>query len=219
MKWLKKIGKFFIWLVTGLIGYALLVYCTSLIKVNDVQTGADIDVYILSNGVHTDVVVPVKTDVIDWHAFLDPQLPKVNCTEATYVAFGWGDKGFYLETPTWADLKFSTAFKAAFFLSTSAMHVTYHNQLTEGKLCKHTKITRANYEVMVEHIKKSFVIEKNQPQWLENAHYFDTDVFYAANGTYSIFYTCNSWANQTLKAGQLPACLWTLHDRAILSKY
>lgn len=208
-----------LWFLIGLVGYALLVYCTSLVKVNKEQIKGEIEVYILSNGVHTDVVVPVKTDVIDWHSFLDPTRPKNNCSQAKYIAFGWGDRGFYLETPTWADLKLSTAFKAAFFLSTSAMHVTYHDVLTEGKFCKHTTITRANYEKMVAQIKKSFSVDKDKPIWLESAHYNDNDAFYAANGTYSIFYTCNSWANQTLKAGKLPACLWTLHDRAILSKY
>lgn len=208
-----------IWFLIGLVGYALLVFCTSLVKVNQEQADGEIDVYILSNGVHTDIVVPVKTEVINWHSFLDPTLPKNNCTDARYIAFGWGDRGFYLETPTWADLRFSTAFKAAFFLSTSAMHVTYHDELKVGKFCKHTKIKRENYEKMVAHIKKSFAVDKNLPDWLASAHYNDNDAFYAANGTYSIFYTCNSWANQTLKAGHLPACLWTLHDRAILSKY
>ena len=42
-----------------------------------------------------------------------------------YIAIGWGDKGFYLDTPTWADLKFSTAFKAAFWLGNSAIHTTF----------------------------------------------------------------------------------------------
>ena len=47
---------------------------------------------------------------------------------AEYLAFGWGDKGFYLDTPEWSDLKASTAFKAAFALGNSAMHTTFINQ-------------------------------------------------------------------------------------------
>jgi hypothetical protein len=34
----------------------------------------------------------------------------------SYVSFGWGDKGFYLDTPSWAELQPSTAFVAAFGL-------------------------------------------------------------------------------------------------------
>lgn len=57
-------------------------------------------------------------------------------TDFNYIAFGWGDKGFYLDTPTWADLKFSTAFKAAFWMGQSAMHTTYYREVKEGEDCK-----------------------------------------------------------------------------------
>jgi hypothetical protein len=53
-----------------------------------------------------------------------------------YLAFGWGDKGFYLNTPEWADLKVSTALNAAFGLSSSAIHSTFYKKLRENETCK-----------------------------------------------------------------------------------
>lgn len=51
---------------------------------------------------------------MDWSQKIPFSQTKGKSTDFNYIAFGWGDKGFYLDTPTWADLKFSTAFKAAF---------------------------------------------------------------------------------------------------------
>ena len=48
-----------------------------------------------------------------------------------FVGLGWGDKGFYLETPTWADLKTSTALKAVSGYNTTAMHVTFYKEMQE----------------------------------------------------------------------------------------
>ena len=31
-----------------------------------------------------------------------------------FVSFGWGDKNFYANTPTWKDVTFSVGFKALF---------------------------------------------------------------------------------------------------------
>ena len=38
-----------------------------------------------------------------------------------YVAIGWGDRGFYVDTPTWADLKLSTLCNALFVPSESVL--------------------------------------------------------------------------------------------------
>ena len=44
-------------------------------------------------------------------------------------------------------------------------------------------------------------------------------VFYEAKGSYSLFYTCNSWANQALKAANQKAALHTLTDTGIFRHY
>ena len=63
---------------------------------------------ILTNGVHTDLVVPIKSAEIDWSKEIPIENTNSKSTNFNYLSIGWGDKGFYLDTPTWADLKFST---------------------------------------------------------------------------------------------------------------
>lgn len=52
-------------------------------------------------------------------------------SDYVYLSVGWGDKGFYLDTPTWAEPETFTAFKAVFLVSESAMHCTYYFEMKE----------------------------------------------------------------------------------------
>lgn len=181
----------------------------------------EIPIYIYTNGVHTDIVMPVKNDLQDWSRKIPFGNTKSKKTDYQYIGIGWGDKGFYLDTPTWADLKFSTAVKAAFWLSDSAMHCTYYNTLKEGDDCKMIMISRNQYQNLVKFVEDKFDRDQNGNFVLipTNAVYDDNDAFYDAKGTYSFLYTCNTWANNALKAAGQKAALWTPSDFGIFQHY
>ncbi|WP_276966396.1 TIGR02117 family protein [Chryseobacterium sp.] len=181
----------------------------------------EIPIYIYTNGVHTDIVMPVKNDLQDWSQKIPFGNTKSKKTDYQYIGIGWGDKGFYLDTPTWADLKFSTAVKAAFWLSDSAMHCTYYNTMKEGDDCKMIMISRSQYENLVKYVEDKFDRDQNGNFILipTNAVYGDNDAFYDAKGTYSFLYTCNTWSNNALKAAGQKAALWTPSDFGIFQHY
>lgn len=181
----------------------------------------EIPIYIYTNGVHTDIVMPVKNDLQDWSLKIPFANTKSKKTDYRYIGIGWGDKGFYLDTPTWADLKFSTAVKAAFWLSDSAMHCTYYNTMKEGDDCKMIMISRNQYENLVKFVEDKFDRDQNGNFMLipTNAVYSDNDAFYDAKGTYSFLYTCNTWSNNALKAAGQKAALWTPSDFGIFQHY
>lgn len=184
------------------------------------QQAAEETIYILTNGVHTDIVVSAKNTLMDWRKLIKPSHTLANDSNATYLAFGWGDKGFYLETPTWADLKVSTAVKAAFALSTTALHATYYNQMTENESCYAISISRLQYLRLVNYILKSLQWKNNKPIYISTeANYGKNDAFYEATGHYSLFTTCNTWANNALKACGQKSCWWTASDKGIFDLY
>lgn len=181
----------------------------------------DITIYILTNGVHTDIVVPLKTADKNWNTEISFENVTKPDTNAKWLAFGWGDKGFYLNTPTWAQLKFSVAFKAAFGLSSSAMHATFHNSLHESASCKRISISTKQYLRLIAYIENSLKLDTNGHviNIKTTANYDNHDAFYEANRRYNLFYTCNTWANNALKACGQKACLWTPRDKPIFDKY
>ena len=222
MKTIKKLLKYLAIFILSLVTYLLIVTLLSFVSVNkDVsENQEEIPIYILTNGVHTDIVLPIKNEHHDWSNQLKFEHTKSKDTMYQYVALGWGDKGFYLETPTWADLKASTAIKAASGLSTSAMHVTFYKHLKENQSCKKLQISLENYKKLIAFINESFQTKSGEFLKIEtDAVYGKHDVFYEAKGSYSLFYTCNSWANQALKAANQKAALWTISDSGIFRHY
>jgi len=222
MKVFNKFLKYTTFFLLGIIGYLLVVTLLSYISVNDglVKSQKEIPIYILTNGVHTDVVLPLKSEHYDWTNQLKTEHTKAKDTTMNYAAFGWGDKGFYLEAPFWVDLKASTALKAASGLSSTAMHVTFYKDLKESNSCKKLQISSDNYKKLILFINESFQTKSGEFLKIEtDAVYGKHDVFYEANGSYSLFYTCNSWANQALKAANQKAALWTISDSGIFRHY
>lgn len=205
--------------------YALAAWLIPYIPVNKkarLEGPDEVTIYIKSNGVHTDIVVPVKTAQFDWTNYIKYEHTDNKDSTMAYVGIGWGDKGFYLQTPQWSDLKFSTAFKAMFYLSTSAIHATFYPQINEDESCKAIQISYRQYEALNRFLVNSFDLDTGGntihiPS--VNDGYGSTDAFYEARGKYSLFYSCNTWANNALKAAEQKACLWTVTDKGIFYQY
>ena len=209
-------------LVIFIIVYVIFALLIPYISVNskDVQPKEDVEVYIKTNGVHTDLVVPIKTGYKDWSKTIKFSQIKSQDSTMQFIGFGWGDKGFYLDTPEWSDLKFSTAFVAAFGLGSSAMHATFYKQINENEDCIKIKISADEYRNLIAYIEAKFQLDKDgNPILIDATTYGQNDSFYEAKGSYSFFYTCNTWANNGLKAMDQKAALWTPSDFGIFQHY
>ncbi len=178
-----------------------------------------IDIWIVSNGPHTDLCLPLQSTEIDWTHFIG--LHNFAPNQAEFVTFGWGDKGFYLETPSWAELKPKTAFKALFKLSHTTMQVILHEELPEGqKFVKKLRITPKQYKKIISYIKNSFLYTDQKelipidfaglPAY-EGLNY----QFYEAVGSYHFFKTCNCWVNNALKVADIRTATWAPFSKSI----
>lgn len=177
--------------------------------------------FIKTNGVHTDIVVPIKTDYMDWEEKFPFSNTKSKENNYNYIAIGWGDKGFYLDTPEWSDLKFSTAFKAAFWLGDAAVHTTYYDKIKINDSVKTFSMTERQYQNLIKFIDESMDKDADGKYILikTDAVYGKDDAFYEANGVYSFLHTCNTWANNALKKSGQKAALWTPTDFGIFHHY
>ena len=226
MKTIKKsfkfIGKGFLAILIFLVVYISAAFTLSKITVNSQsnQQAQEIPIYIKTNGVHTDIVVPTKNIIKDWTQEIRFENTQAQDSTAQFIAFGWGDKGFYLDTPEWSDLKASTAFNAAFGLGNSAMHTTFYKNVRESKDCIKVMISKENYQKLTDYIESSFQLDSTQnPIFITATTYGKNDSFYEAHGKYNLFHTCNSWANGALKASNQKAAFWTVTDSGIFCHY
>jgi len=180
----------------------------------------ELTVYITSNGVHSDIVVPIRTDQIDWAKELGIEQQLLTDSTRTRLAFGWGNKRFFLNTKDWGDLTFNTAFSAAFHLGTSAMHIV-HSRVpdTTSQNTITLRLSKRQYSELIAFLKESFA--KNGGDYLQIAEhpYGKYDFFFEAKRSYGLTYTCNSWTNEGLKAAEQKACKWTAFKDGIFVQY
>ncbi len=224
-KALKRTGKVLLYIVFFLVVYITAGLLIPFIPVNankDYRSPNDITIYFTTNGVHTDIVVPVKSQWIDWARYLKYAHTDLQDTTYSYVGIGWGDKGFYLRTPTWADLKFTVALKAMTGLSSSAIHATFYKTITPDSTTVALNISREEYRNLAAYIINSFDLDA-QGNTIHipsvNDGYGDMDAFYEAKGSYHLFRTCNTWANGALKAAGQKTAVWTLLKDGIFRHY
>jgi len=221
---MKKVFLFVVRIFELLIAFIIFYLTISLIfmsiQIGEISGKGEITIYLKSDGVHTDYVFPTKTEFFDWQDVISPFDTKSKELNFNYISIGWGDKGFFLNTPKWSDLKASTVFKACFYLGGSAIHTNYIKEL-DFKY-KHIKISisKKDYLHLVNYVLKTLKKDrKNVPICIKGRGYWVTDSFYETYGSYGLFNTCNSWINSGLKEANLPACFWTPLNSGIFHKY
>lgn len=224
-KALRRTGKVLLYIVFFFAVYVSAGLLIPFIPVNankDYRSPNDLTIYFTTNGVHTDIVMPVKNQWMDWTQYLKYSDTDLKDTTYPYVGVGWGDKGFYLQTPTWADLKFSVAFKAMTGLSSSAMHATFYKDIFRDSSTVALNISKEDYADLVAYIVNSFDLDEHGNSIhipSVNDGYGNMDAFYEAKGSYHLFRTCNTWANGALKAAHQKAAIWTLLKDGIFRHY
>jgi uncharacterized protein (TIGR02117 family) len=188
-----------------------------LIPVNRGFTSPDVGVtiFVYSGAVHSDVILPAKNDTMDWRKYFPATDFKADPQRLDHIAIGWGDRGFFLETPYWTDLKLSTAAKAILIPSCTVMHVDYMTPV-ESHECKPVVISAAQYERLVEFILASFATSQREEPIRIGKPYGLLDAFYEAKGRYHAFNTCNCWVGNALEHAGVKVGWFTPFPRTVL---
>ena len=171
----------------------------------------EVEAFVLSNGAHTDLVFPVRSAAIDWSTVFSAADAVAVPSDAEFIAVGWGDREFYLHTPTWADLTVSRALGAVAGRNPSLLHVTWlkRSQLAAGSAYV-LPLTSAQYASLIAHVRSKLPDGRVVP--LPNAGYGKQDAFYEATGSYGPFETCNTWTGRGLRNAGLTMGRWTPFD-------
>ncbi|CAA6809252.1 MAG: Unknown protein [uncultured Sulfurovum sp.] len=158
-------------------------------------------IYLLYSAMHTDIVLDIK----DLNRSLFPEFTQYH---KGYLAFGWGDKETYLNTPTWDDLNILTSIKALFLNTPTLMHVSYIENIYHYKDIKTIKVSSQQKSKLKASILKSFNFQKNHYK-SDYKGYGRKDFFYEAKGNYNLINTCNTWTGDQLRSANISMYYWT----------
>lgn len=206
---LKRVFYYFLFSNLSLLTLLAIGYFTPVINCNLTQAKCDFSVCVINDGMHTNIVLPVRNNLVDWSDFISiSAIGKDATANYKYLTFGWGDRDFYIQTPTLAQLNLITAFKALFLPTPSTILVQGLSELPQNRETKCVKVTKTDYLKLTQFIQNTFQFHsQNQPIKIANGH-LSSSGFYAANGSYSILRTCNNWAAEALGKANVDTPLW-----------
>jgi len=169
-------------------------------------------ILVIDNPIHTDIALPVDQAVVERFAALAGSGLPLHDPGAEHLVFGWGSRAFYIETPTWSDLK-PGPLLAAFTLDSSVMHVSVAGALDQsGGSWRGFDLTESEFGRLMNFIERSF---GETPTLISGAGYGDNDQFFEAEGRFNALVGCNTWAAAALRAAGLRTGWWNPLPQAL----
>lgn len=207
---MRKLGRFFglfVAVVTMAVALGALVPRPLWPAVTDTP-GATRHILVLKNPIHTDIAIPVDVRVRErFHFLVEAGIP-ADLPEVHYIIFGWGGRAFYLETPTWSELKAVPVMKAL-TIDASVMHVDVVGAISEPHPdVAGFDIGEERFAELLDFIAASFRQGPGGPIVIENAGYSNFDRFYEANGHFNALVGCNTWTAAALRTAGLRTGWW-----------
>lgn len=179
-----------------------------------------VTIYVETNGVHTDLVLPVAAEGIDWRDLVRPgDISDPRYADYDHLAFGWGEARFYLETPTWADVRPGTVLRAAIGSDRTLVHVEHIPAPAAGPDARSIVLRPDEYRRLAAFIRASFahVPPGTRPKIFPG--YANYDAFYSGFGRYDALMTCNAWTGAALRAAGVRVGIWTPFAVTVMGWY
>lgn len=207
------------WRGSGVAAALLLAYPLAGLAGGAIPSNADwiepdvgVTVWIESNGVHTGIVMPKVAAGVDWRGdFPASDLRDPRFARHDHASVGWGERTFYLETPTWAEVKPATVLAAAVGSDRTMLHVDHVPRPAAGGDIRRLVLRPPEYRRLAAYIRATRVAGG------ERRHgYFRYDAFYGARGRYSAIRTCNAWTGDALRFAGVRVGAWTPFPATVL---
>ncbi|MCX8996687.1 TIGR02117 family protein [Rhizobiaceae bacterium BDR2-2] len=170
--------------------------------------GAFHRILVISNPIHTDIAIPLDTETRRQFSFLEGAGLPIEDGQAEWLVFGWGGRAFYVETPTWADLKPLPVLRAL-TLDRSVMHVDVAGHIPDTHPAVSSfDLDGAGYRRLLAFIAGSFAGAPDRVVPAADSGYSERDRFFEARGYFNALFGCNTWTAKALRTGGLRTGIW-----------
>jgi uncharacterized protein (TIGR02117 family) len=177
-----------------------------------------VTIFIRTNGVHTWIVMPKLAGSVDWRPYsLAEHLADPRYGASSHIAVGYGNREFYLNTPTWADLTLPRAIGAFSGGGRSLLHVEHVHDPGPEEWQRPIVLRGEEYARLADYVVRRFQLDAaGRTMPVLGRGYGPWDMFYEANGGYSLYLTCNEWTGRALRHAGVRTGLWTPLNESIM---
>jgi uncharacterized protein (TIGR02117 family) len=163
-------------------------------------------IYIADNGIHSDIIMPVGAQGLDWAPLLPRSDFAAAPVDARWIAFGSGERHVYLDTPTWWDITPRTI-RHSLIGGRRVMHVEY--VLDPYYAVRQIRLRPEEYRRLWSAIRADFALDaRGRPQKIDHRGYGPADAFYRATGTASAIRTGNAVVAHWLRLAGVKTSVW-----------
>ena len=169
-----------------------------------------VTIYVSGDNFHTNLIIPLKNNAVDLRQRLNLETLEPSFKDNDrWLSVGWGDRAFYINTPSLEDLHLSTTLRALFWPTETTLLVQGRRTLPSQYQVKSVVISHSAYLRLTQFILSSFARDlAGQPILLQASKRYDGS-FYAAKGRYFLFNTCNDWTAKGLRIANVNTPLWS----------
>ncbi|NBA95729.1 DUF2459 domain-containing protein [Pseudomonas sp. R5(2019)] len=155
--------------------------------------------YVVNHGLHTGLVIAARPDLLQ----ALPALAEA-FGDGDFVEFGWGDEHFYRAPQA----TLSLALRALFGSTATVLHVVKivgdpRRSFAASEVIE-VRVTEDGYRRLLAFVVGTFTRSAAGTLAALGPGLYGESRFYQAEGSYSLFYTCNTWVAEALAASSCP---------------
>ncbi len=180
-----------------------------------VKTDTSHTIYVLSNGFHSDIALPVVGGQAPHGIPVAGEDLPAGLQGTQYLITGWGSQTAYTSLLAVSDLTVEIIAKALFF-DRSVIHIQPYSGPMSGKGIYRLELGDAQYQKLIAFIAQTFSTDdEGRAEPLSGITQGFGDVFYRAHPRFSMFYGCNAWTGEALRQAGVSVGRWTPFAQSI----
>jgi uncharacterized protein (TIGR02117 family) len=174
-------------------------------------------VYLADNGIHADVIMPVRAQGVDWSPLFSKRDFAALPDRPGWIAFGSGERHVYLDTPSWSQIRLRTI-SAALTGGSRVIHVEYVP--SPSYAVRQLRLRPDEYRRLWAAIRSDFDLNlAGKPQRINHPGYGPSDAFYRATGRANAIRTCNAVVANWLRLAGVKTSLWSPFIPGLVWRY
>jgi len=157
---------------------------------------------------HTELILPVAAAGHNWRASLPPEVFPPG-QKPTHLSFSWGERDFFLATPSWSDFEVLRGLRALFASDQSLVHI----YRLDGPRGHPIRLSPAEYARLIAFLQAEIGTGTPVPG------YGPDDIFLPGTSRYSAIRTCNQWVADALAEAGVKVGSWTPFAQSLIWRY